>query len=242
MKKRFLSVGAVALLAVPLLYGCSADQKTSQDANAGIGATKEEYKRIEGVSPEEALKLLKEGNERMVSDEALVKDSDEETRTDLLDNGQTPFAVVLSCSDSRVPPEIIFDQGLGDLFVVRNAGNILEPSSLASVEYGAYKLGSPLIVVLGHEDCGAVAATVSQKKTGTDIDFIIDRLTPVLESNKGDITDEKELAIHIEDANIAYQKQELEKNPVIKKLIDENKLRVVGAKYDLDTGKVEFFE
>jgi carbonic anhydrase len=122
-----------------------------------------------------------EGNQRFVSGKITIKDIGPAKREDLAVNGQKPFAVIVSCSDSRVPPEILFDQALGDIFVVRVAGNVLDPVAMGSVEYGAEHLGCPLLVVMGHENCGAVKATVDGGEAPGSISAIVDKIKPSVE-------------------------------------------------------------
>lgn len=231
LKKNIFRTSLLFLLSIGLLSGCA--EKTAE-TSAPV------YKRTEVSSAEDSLKLLKEGNERVVSGKVLNKDLSTEIRENLSTNGQKPFAVVLSCSDSRIPPEIVFDQGVGDIFVIRNAGNIIEPAALGSIEYGTYKLNAPLVVVLGHEQCGAVDATIKGQATNTDIDYIMEKIQPVFAKTKNPSLSESELITKTEDENIKHQVSKVKESKTIKKLISENKVQIVGAKYDLNTGKVTF--
>ncbi len=195
------------------------------------------YQRPVDVSPEQAQKLLEEGNQRFVASQVLKKDLGKAKRDDLLNNGQKPFAVVLCCSDSRVPPEHIFDQGLGDLFVIRVAGNVLDQTVLSSVIYGVEHLNAPLLVVLGHSDCGAVKATVQ----GAEVPGISDRISPLVEKVKASGVTGAEVYPLVEDENVGAVMAELNENEEIKHLVEKGALKVVGAKYHLDTGLVTLF-
>jgi len=197
------------------------------------------------ITAEEALKHLMEGNKRYIdSQQTGVKLCDLEARKRLA-GGQAPYAVILTCSDSRVPPELIFDDGLGEIFVIRVAGNIVDPVVLGSIEYAAEHLGSPLIMVLGHERCGAVKATVDSNGKGHgNIGAIVKAIAPALKKTKatvkGDIAKDKAMFVEsVIDANINLVKGNLTKqSPVLAKLAKEGKVKIVSAKYDLDDGVV----
>jgi carbonic anhydrase len=209
------------------------------------------------LTPDEALQKLMEGNKHYVANQmTAAKLSGQTTRTSL-SKSQKPYAVILSCSDSRVPPEIIFDKGLGEIFVIRVAGNVPDPIVLGSIEYAAEHLGSPLIMVLGHERCGAVTATVESKGKSTgspNIDAIAKVIEPSVkralkncEACKGEKkcaeTKKSELvecAINANTKHIAASLPATSK--IIKHLIEEKKLKIVAAKYDLDDGVVTLFK
>ncbi len=180
------------------------------------------------MDPQEALQRLLEGNQRYVHDQLTHPDRSL-LRREEIQQGQNPFATILGCSDSRVSPEIIFDQGLGDLFIVRVAGNVIGPIEQDSVDYSIRYLGSSLVLVMGHESCGAVTA-VFDGKTG-DIEEIARLIKPAIKNTKN-----VEAAIK---ANVHWMVDQLKKNPFIKKLIDEKKVNVVGAYYHLGAGNVE---
>lgn len=184
------------------------------------------------LTPGDALARLMQGNQRYVQDKLEHPDSTS-YRRESLQNAQKPFAVILGCSDSRVSPEIIFDQGLGDLFVVRVAGNIVSPVVLDSIEYSAKYLGSVLIIVLGHENCGAVEA-VMQGKT-EDIEAIAKEILPAIQSCK---IQQSSLANCVK-ANVLSVVQQVEKYPALSKLIAQKQVNVIGAYYSFATGKVE---
>ena len=198
------------------------------------------YAGIEaGVDP---LSKLLDGNKRFISGELSQKDIGDKRRHELV-TGQHPFATVLSCSDSRVAPEVIFDEGLGDVFIVRVAGNVVEPTTLGSIEYGAEHLHTPLLVILGHESCGAVKATLEAKgKSEGNIGAIIKKIMPAVNTAK------KAKKSHDETLNLAVQEnvknayKDIMKSKIIRELVHEGKLKIVAAEYYLGTGKVELID
>lgn len=201
------------------------------------------------VTAREALTRLREGNRRFVSDERRLDVRASPTRREALAEGQQPFAIVLGCSDSRVPAELIFDQGLGDLFVIRVAGNIVAPSQVGSVEFAAARFGARLVVVLGHTQCGAVQAALEEAATpaphSTNIKSIVDRIRPSIETvlaiaPSGDSQRLLDQAIR---ANVRASADHLRHgSPLLEQLIQSNGLGVVGAEYSLETGEVDFFD
>lgn len=202
------------------------------------------------ISGQEALERLRRGNARYVAD---ARDSgmfDIHSRRREVITGQKPFAVVLGCADSRVPPEIVFDHGLGDLFVIRVAGNIVAPSIVGSVEYAADNLGTRLVVVLGHSGCGAVAAALEYLNNPTGITspnlrVIIDTIRPAIEPlQKTELRDQPiALAEGAVRANICASTAHLRHNSdLLTHLIESDGLQVVGAEYSLATGIVDFFD
>jgi carbonic anhydrase len=158
-----------------------------------------------------------------------------------LATGQAPFAAILGCADSRVPPEIVFDHGLGDLFVVRVAGNIVEDAGSGSFEYAVEHLGTPLIVVLAHERCGAVKATVETLEAGGEapghIAELVRKLKPAVEKSKANPGDKIDNAVRENAKRMAAELAGLE--PILKEKVEQGKLKVVAMRYDLDTGAVE---
>jgi carbonic anhydrase len=202
------------------------------------------------ISAAEALERLREGNLRYVEE---TRSSDTLTgrmRRRAVADAQTPFAVILGCSDSRVPAEIVFDQGLGDLFVIRVAGNIVAPSQIGSVEFAAERYGVNLVVVLGHSSCGAILATIEELSRGSKeqsrhLRSIVDRIRPSVQSFIGTsiANDHDALVHHAVRANIRMSANHLRHgSDVLEQLIENNGLLVVGAEYSLDTGIVEFFD
>ncbi|MCW8196602.1 carbonic anhydrase [Proteobacteria bacterium 005FR1] len=198
----------------------------------------------------EALRRLQQGNRRFVEgvrDRSLP--ASQSQRHELVD-GQTPFAIVLGCSDSRVPAELIFDQGLGDLFVIRVAGNVVAPSQVGSIEFAAERFGTRLVVVLGHSQCGAVEATLEQlekpqESRSPNLSSIVNRIRPAVETllETSGHCDHTGLLEHAVRANVRASAQHLRYgSPVLEQLIQENQLLVVGAEYSLETGVVDFFD
>lgn len=188
------------------------------------------------ISSEEAIRLLMEGNQRFIRAREIHPNQSVERRTDVA-KGQNPIAVIVSCSDSRVPPEIVFDQGLGDLFVIRSAGNLVDSIGLGSIEYAIEHLGVELIIVLGHERCGAVSAAVQGGEAPGHIAKIIKEIHPAVEIAKkqtGDLVDNSVIS----NINMVV-KQLQESEPILKEFIHNKKLKIIGARYDLDDGIVK---
>jgi len=210
-----------------------------------------------GMTPDEALQKMMDGNKRYVENQMTgSKMSDAATRTSLA-KSQKPYAIVLTCSDSRVPPEIIFDKGLGEIFVIRVAGNVPDPIVLGSIEYAAEHLSSPLLMVLGHERCGAVSAAVGAKGKSTgsaNIDAIVKAISPNIKHAAKDCDacksepkcadTKKEAFIEcVVDANAKTVAAGItKKSKILKHLVETKKLKVVAAKYDLDNGAVTVFK
>ena len=195
-----------------------------------------------GISPDEALKKLIDGNNRFVQSAQAQKDIGNNRRTELT-KGQHPFAVILSCSDSRVPPEHIFDQGMGDIFVVRVAGNVADSIELGSVEYAAEHLGVPLILVLGHQSCGAVKATVDGGKPEGNIGSIVKKIAPAVKKARETVKEkDKLLDAAILENTKSTAKTLTKKSSIIKHLVEEKKVKIAAGVYNMATGKVELVE
>ena len=202
------------------------------------------------VTAREALERLREGNRRFVSQIGNAEAVVDRNRRAELAMTQQPFAIILGCSDSRVPAEIVFDQGLGDLFVIRVAGNIVAPSQVGSVEFAAARFGTQLVVVLGHSQCGAILATVEELQQPTEnqsrnLRSIVDRVRPSVETLlttelRHDMDALVQRAVR---ANIRASTNHLRHgSPLLEQLIQEEGLVVVGAEYSLETGVVDFFD
>jgi carbonic anhydrase len=202
------------------------------------------------ISAQEALERLREGNRRFASG---VRSSDtliSQARRSELAAAQEPFAIILGCSDSRVPAEIVFDQGLGDLFVIRVAGNIVASSQIGSVEFAAERFGTPLVVVLGHSRCGAVLATLEElmrprENQSRNLRSIVDRIRPSVEALLAtELRDDPEALVrHAVRANVRVSANHLrDGSEVLEQLIQREGLLVVGAEYCLETGVVDFFD
>ncbi len=198
------------------------------------------------ITADEALKKLLDGNRNFITNQMTIKDSSGPSTRQAVAAGQKPYAIILSCSDSRVPPEIIFDKGLGEIFVVRVAGNVPDPVILGSIEYAAEHFGSPLIVVLGHTRCGAVTAAVhAEGRPHGNIGAIIEKIIPAVKQAKKDAKSagKSDLVESAIDNNIKLVAKSLVKqSPVIRSLVDAGKIKIVGAKYDLDDGTVKLLE
>ncbi len=201
------------------------------------------------LSATEALARLQEGNRRFVADVRGGHSRPSERREELVD-GQEPFAIVLGCSDSRVPAEIVFDQGLGHLFVIRVAGNIVAPSQIGSVEFAAERFGTRLVVVLGHSRCGAIQATIEELQRPTEnqspnLHSIVELVQPAVEPLL--LTplrhDPAALVAEAVRANVRRSVESLRHgSAIVENLVQNAGLLVVGAEYSLDTGEVEFFD
>ena len=185
------------------------------------------------------LERLKQGNKRYVNSTTVCHEDWTAKRTSLVDN-QKPFAIIVSCSDSRVPPEIIFDQTLGHLFIVRVAGNIVDDFAIGSIEYGVSVLGAKLIVVLGHANCGAVDAALKGMKFDNHIQEVLNDIQPSVTATKGQRGNHLELATKQNVRNV--EKTLRTSKPVLAKLFADGSLKIEDGYYHLDTREVEFFQ
>lgn len=203
-------------------------------------------------SPQAALQLLKDGNARFV--ESLKDPNAVLLASNALTQEHAPFAIILGCSDARVPAELVFDQGLGELFVIRVAGNIVAPSQIGSVEFAAEKFGTSLVVVLGHSHCGAVTACVESvmnpdQYVTPNLRAIVDRIRPSvynlheIYTASGQAVDENELIERGVKANVRMSVSQLKHGSrILEDAVESGKLLIVGASYDLETGQVHFFD
>ena len=202
------------------------------------------------IGATEALERLRAGNSRFVSGGQLMESLANPARRKELTTGQEPFAVILGCSDSRVPVEIIFDFSLGHLFVIRVAGNVVAPSQIGSIEFAAEQFGTRLVVVMGHDDCGAVSTTIGELKRPTEsrspnLSAIVDRIRPAVEPLMATETEMKDAALLDQAirANIRASVNHLRHgSEILETLVRDEGLLVVGAEYSLETGTVEFFD
>jgi carbonic anhydrase len=202
------------------------------------------------IPARDALQRLRDGNRRFADDVRSLESLTSPRRRAELAAGQEPFAVILGCSDSRVPVEIVFDQGLGDLFVIRVAGNIVAPSQIGSVEFAAERYRTRLVVVLGHSNCGVIQATVEKlqgptEKRSRNVTSIVNRVRPSVEGlmETGLRYDQEALIHHAVRANVRASADHLRHgSQVIEQLIHTEGLLVVGAEYSLHTGLVDFFD
>ncbi len=219
------SMGLAASIAAPQVFAADAKKTT--------------------LTADEALALLKEGNSKSLTDSPVRAVQGRERRLEIA-RGQTPFAVLVSCSDSRVPPEVLFGRGLGELFIVRNAGNTVDTVALGSIEYAIAVLGVPLVVVLGHERCGAVEAALSVVEKNTvfpgSLNQMIEPILPAALIARSSGAKGEELLDAAVRENIRRVVTRIRNSePVLMNPIKAGKVKVVGARYDLDDGQVDFF-
>jgi carbonic anhydrase len=237
MKNLFLNTILCITVIFIVTYCTTTGKKESLSSVNKAGV----YDRTHSPSvPDFALELLIEGNRRFVNDSTVPDNLSKEKRKTLKEKGQKPFAIILTCSDSRVPPELIFDQGLGDLFVARVAGNVIDSVVMGSIEYAVEHLKVPLIMVLGHEKCGAVKATVEGGEVPGSIPAICNRIASIVNKVKKSHPNEKEIAETVADENVIENVAILETNKLLEHFINTGKLKIVGAKYYLETGEVKF--
>jgi len=179
----------------------------------------------------EALKRLKTGNQRFCRDQMIRMNQDSQRRQETI-QAQNPFAIILTCADSRVVPELIFDAGIGELFVVRVAGNIANTSTIASIEYAVANLNAPIIIVLAHENCGAVTATLQNGNFGENLEHLVDHIRPAIYDASVNEVAKKNARITVE--------QLIQNSSIINASIDKNHLQVLPAYYHLGSGEVEY--
>ena len=190
-----------------------------------------------GISANEALEKLKAGNNHYIKMHLKHPDQNVKKRQELL-KGQHPFAAILSCSDSRVPPEIIFDQGLGDLFEIRNAGNVLDNHVIGSIEYAIVHCGVKLVVIMGHEDCGAVKASLAHNKESKYIESITSAINPAIKMSEGT---KNNLPTQVAKNNaILIAKELIKDDPIISDYVKNKGVKIIPALYHMDSGIVEF--
>lgn len=235
-RRNFLKLGAFAALSTVTIT--TVIGKKSNASNRTLASSPEtvmaQNDSVAEISPDETLEALMAGNKRFV-DQKRKNPSQDIVRIKEVSEGQSPFACILGCADSRVPPEIIFDRGLGDLFVVRDAGNVATPEEIGSLEFGTLILGAKVLMVMGHQNCGAVKAAIKGGSLPGSIGSIVEAILPAVERTTGEAGDPVENAVK---ANVFLQKEKVKSSPVISQLIKENKLKVVGAYYNLKTGEV----
>lgn len=233
MKSKLITVLIITSM---MLIGCNENNNSTNTKNVENSVSEFIIVDTDVSSSDEALQILKEGNARFATDKSVLRNINAERR-ESLKNGQNPYAVIVSCSDSRVTPTTVFNAGLGELFDIRLAGNVVDDDALASIEYAVEHLNTPLIVVMGHQSCGAVTATYNEvvkgEKVSGNMESFVKKITPSVNKN-GTIDD----AIH---TNIDMVVKEISEDKGIKTLIDQGKVKVVGAYYDLN-GNVTFKE
>lgn len=193
------------------------------------------------VTSDDALKRLLDGNAKFVAGKSnAARGQDLVARRKAVAKDQKPFAVIVSCSDSRVPPELTFDVGLGDIFVVRTAGEVVDAVAMGSIEYAVEHLGTPLIVVLGHQRCGAVSAAVAGANEPGNIPDVLKAISPAVEETKGKPGDPVDNAVRANALDVARRLES--SGPIIAPRAQSGKVKIVAARYDLDTGRVELLK
>lgn len=188
---------------------------------------------------EQPLKRLQDGNARFVAGKVTVSSKSAKRLAEVAE-GQKPFAILVSCSDSRVGPEVVFDQGLGDIFVVRSAGHVVDEVGLGSIEYAVEHLGPSLILVLGHERCGAVGAAVAGGEATAHLPAVLDAIKPAVAKAMSQAGDAVDNTVRAQVREVVEQLQKAD--PLLSERVKAGKLKVVGARYDLDTGRVEVLD
>jgi carbonic anhydrase len=236
-KSRLVLIGFTVLIA-----GCGQPDNRKTTATDGTEQKQAPSSRYDSLSypktSDEAILRIREGNVRFVNDEVLNPNRSDERKI-VQAKKQTPFVAIMGCSDSRVPSEIVFDQGLGDIFVVRTAGQVMADASIGSLEFATAVLGIKAIVVLGHEKCGAVNGALGKDPLPGKIEFLVDQIRPAITPYLGDKSKLEE-ASH---KNVEYQVKKLkESSEILRKAVEDGSIKIIGAMYNLSTGKVEFFD
>jgi carbonic anhydrase len=219
-------------VACALICASSARVAISADVQSAVTAT-------------DARQMLAAGNERFASGKAERPNTDLDRVRSTGKNGQAPFATILSCADSRVPVETVFDRGVGDLFVVRVAGNVADRDVLASIEYAAEHLGTRLIVVMGHTQCGAVKAAVDNAKLGGNLPTLVDQIQPAVQiaRRKHPSAGAKKLLEDAIEENVRVQiLQVAERSPPLRRMLEKHEIEITGAVYDIETGRVKWLD
>lgn len=219
-----------------LMLRAGAGMLAASIAPALLQAQAANAEELSEITPDGALKKLIQGNQRYIEQKRTFPD---QARSRIVEvaQGQHPFATILACSDSRVTPEIIFDQGLGDLFDIRVAGNFLDDVVLGNMEYAVLELGVPLLVILGHERCGAVKAALDGKALPGHLSTLVEAIKPAVDATKNKSGDAWDNAVR---ANVKMNVKKLKSaSPILAEAMKAGKLKVVGGRYDLDSGKVE---
>ncbi len=251
MKK--IVILSVTVVLSALMPACNQPGQQSQsqendvlESNKGTGALVEDVLTKEGqeaLTPDQVVQLFKEGNDRFMSNDLTERNHSEQVRKSTYQ--QFPKAIVLSCVDSRVPVEDVFDRGIGDIFVARVAGNFVNEDILGSMEFACKVSGSKLILVMGHEHCGAVKAAVDDVKLG-NITSMLSKIKPAVEAvtYEGSRTSKNDEFVHLVcERNVEITMQQIRLNsPILKEMEENSEIKIVGAVYDMDNGKVSFLD
>jgi carbonic anhydrase len=224
-RREFLKLGASGTSMLVVASALVWDMQPAQASEAQPPVT---------LDPDVALQKLLEGNRRFIQHHPQYPDQSQ-TRLQEVAQAQHPFATVLSCADSRVPVELIFDQGIGDIFDIRIAGNVAIPETIGSIEYAVTLLGTPVLMVLGHERCGAVTAAVKREVLPGEIGSFVKAILPAVDRTQGKPGDPIDNTVV---ANVYYQIEQLQRSPLLIERLRSGNLKIVGARYDLDTGNV----
>ena len=238
-----LPAGLLLAAAAFLLAGCQSAQNGGGSASAPTAASPPTREAQAAMTPQSALEELKAGNARFVSGHPLKRDFPADVKATT--SGQYPFAVVLSCVDSRQPIEIVLDQGIGDIFSARVAGNVLDDDILGSMEFACKVSGAKLIAVIGHSNCGAIKGAVDGVELG-NLTGLLGKIKPAVDAVPADLqprtSKNHEFVDKVSEANVKLVMQQIrERSPVLREMIDANQIGVVGGMYDLATGEIHFF-
>jgi carbonic anhydrase len=236
-----LFAGYVA--AVLAISGCESSKIPITTGPAAISSVQTKASQA-AMTPEQALQELRDGNARFVAGHPLHRDFPAQVKATA--SGQYPFAVVLSCLDSRQPSEIIFDQGIGDIFSARVAGNVLNDDILGSMEFACKVSGSKLIAVIGHSNCGAIKGAIDDVDLG-NLTGLLTKIKPAIDSVPADVhprtTKNYSFVDQVSEANVRLVMKEIpERSPILREMIDKGEIKLVGGMYDLSTGKVQFYD
>lgn len=234
-----------SFLAICLLVACvgnKASHTENEQLKSNQVLTANEQSKL---TPDDVIGILKQGNDEFVNNRSMPRNTPERIKAAV--NGQHPEAIILSCIDSRVPVEDVFHRGIGDVFVARVAGNIVNTDILASMEYACKVSGSKLVVVLGHESCGALKSAIDEVKLG-NISELLEKITPAVNSSKSGFQGEasssnKFFVEKVSHSNVALAMSEIrKKSAILKEMEDRGEIKIVGAMYHLQNGKVDFWE
>jgi carbonic anhydrase len=233
---------ASLILAAFVVTGCQSSRSGFPLSAASYSPTTKESQAA--MTPQQAIAELKAGNERFVSGHPRPRDPLADVKTAA--SGQYPFAVVLSCLDSRVPIELVLDQGIGDIFSARLAGNVLEQDVLGSMEFGCKVAGAKLIAVIGHSNCGAIKGAIDNVDLG-NLTALLSRIKPAIDQVPGDSQSRNsqnlEFVDKVAEANVRLVMQQIrERSPDLREMLDQGKIGLIGGMYDLSTGRIGFFE
>jgi carbonic anhydrase len=246
MKTSLNRLGVFAGLAAAVLVigGCQSSQPAMSGTGAAAMATVQTKESQAAMTPEQALQELRDGNARFVAGNSLHRDFPVQVQATAA--GQYPFAVVLSCLDSRQPIEIVLDQGIGDIFSARVAGNVLNDDILGSMEFACKASGAKLIAVIGHSNCGAIKGAIDDVDLG-NLTGLLTKIKPAIDAVPADVqprnSSNSAFVDQVSEANVRLVMKEIrERSPILSEMIDKGEIKLVGGMYDLSTGKVQFYD